>query len=366
MTEQTVNEQTAFLWKRGLVVKVSASCPEFTRQLTEEDMLLEPGTLKSKTIRAGFKRLISEAALQPINHQVNRARNLVARSGTQFPLGGYYVTNTSLPAVLDELTEIRRLHEEARQQFLDNYDAYKEQQLRALADQNMALATEQIEKIRGALVQANLPPAEAQKILEEHWVRLMQWAQDQESKNRKLLPAKDRLGQIELRVYPVRVQAADSFEQLDDERAHAMAAEQQAMLREIRDWARNAMRDVHRVLGEKASHVSQLLVRDGKLTPRSLAPLFEAFDSFKNLDMTGASEFRAQVDAIRQRFGVTDSTGAIDLQRTASAISDTDTARENFRGMLSVIGQLAEENVADQAGVRALGSDTDFGRFVDV
>lgn len=199
--------------------------------------------------------------------------------------------------------------------------------------------------------------------MHERLSSLTDWIDAQEAKDNAALHRKEEVAKkVYMSIRMFKISSMDMVEELDQEeldKARSSIAE------EIQTWVRQASTDIHRILGEKAARAAQMLRENGKLTPRNLSPLFEAFDAFSAADFTGKSPFRQTIDQIRSRFLVSKE-GQENLELTADAINSSAAAQNNFRSLLDTVGSLALEETADQAGLRALSADEDFKRFVDV
>jgi hypothetical protein len=163
-----------------------------------------------------------------------------------------------------------------------------------------------------------------------------------------------------------RVSALTGAEEYTTLQHQDLVAAQDALKRDLQQWVARATMEMHRALGEAALNAKNLLEKNGKVQPRNLKPLFDAFETFKAIDFTGSSSFQDIVNRLKTQFGVTDAQGNVNYELSASNINHLSSSMEQFKELLGQVADLAQDDVAKEAGLAALSKVGEFKRFIEV
>jgi hypothetical protein len=348
------NEQKAeqILFDRGILMSLFIGKPTFQKKLKQGDILVEG--IDSSAIYLGHKYLLSKKATEDLVNIEGRARRALADKSMEFPLsGGRFVNYHALPEISEELAELKLEWENAVRELIASYDTLKSEQLAVLDRQCETLMSNQLSKT---------PFAE--KALQT--AKLTSWLEQQKINNRNLYPLAEQLPELfkfQWRVF--KLSAPTGLEEMSTLDQRMLAEAQQALQRDLQLWVRTASMEMHRALGEAAANALQMLDKNKKLNPRNLKPLFDAFETFKAVDFTGASSFQEVVANIKSTFGIIDAQGNLDYERIADQVSNTQ-SMSTFRGLLAKVSELATDQVAETAGIEALRSVGEFKRIIEV
>jgi hypothetical protein len=235
------------------------------------------------------------------------------------------------------------------------YHHLRDQQLEALDKQTETLMLKQLEKM-------SLQERATQSS------KLLEWQDVERAATRKLYPPVEEIP--ESFHFTWRMFKASALE--GGTGTHGLLTNeeileaQDTMRRDLQQWVRTALIEAHKALGETAKQARDLFEKQGRLHPRNLRPLFEAFETFNAIDFTGKSDWRLQIGEARNRFIVKGADGQIDMDRTASSINSTSFASGEFKKLLDSIGSLAVEQTAREAGLLALTKVGEFKRLIEV
>lgn len=318
------------------------------KKLRSADLLLDASM--EATMQWGHKILLPKEAMKDIQELDSRARAYLANRSVQFPIGGgRFVAAHALTEVIERLRSMREAYHVAVGVLIEKYPELRNAQIVELDKTAYNFAVEEQKK--------NPTP--------ENWQRLADWLTQEYTEHRSMYPAPDELRRrfrFEWRMF--RIDPSSGIEGMNEEQAEEMRRAQNQLRQELQQWVRQASAEMHQTLGAAALNASQLLARNGKLDPRNLRPLFEAFEAFRAMDFTGQSAFQEAVTRARSAF-VVDENGAVDFQKTAETLN-AESAKAAFNELLGTMGSLAEQAVADEAGVRAIRSSGAFARVVDI
>lgn len=347
MTQQS--GLTEALFQRGALMDLHIGRWTGVKKMQPSDMLLAED-FDENAIYLGHKKLLPKKAMEKLIELEGKARTALAARSVDFPIAGArFVTYTTLPAVVDKLNDIKRQWGEEVESLARDYPALMEEQLELLDRQAHNFVAEELKK----------SPPEKQ---EERRKELDSWLKTQGLKNKSFYPTIAELKRkFDFSWRMFTISALEGINELDV--AEVQAA--QARLREdLQAWVRTATASVHQALGEAAANAKGLLEKNGKLTPRNLSPLFNAFESFLSVDFTGKSTFRETIEEIKKRFLVSNPDGTYNLAMMVENI-DNAAGRNEFQSLLSTMSDLAVAETAEQAGIRSLHR-TDFGRMIEV
>lgn len=328
--------------------------PTFQKKLRSNDVLLE-GTVNEDAFYLGHKKLLPKEAMSRLVTLEGHARTALAGRSLEFPLSGArFVYFRALPDLLVRLRALQVEWRAAVQELVATYPSLKAKQLEALDKQSLDLMEAELLKLTAEQKKTRQP-------------ELLDWLEQQKIQHRKLYPSVDELPSMfhfSWRMF--KVSAMEGLEEMNSLQQDELLAARDALKADLQSWVKTATADMHQALGEAAAQARNLLEKQGKLNPKNLRPLFEAFETFNAIDFTGSSDWRKQVDSARERFIKRDADGSINFELTSEAINGTNFATTEFKSLLSSIGSLATQQVAEEAGRVAISRVGAFRRFVEV
>jgi len=319
------------------------------KKMTEKDLLLDD--VDPQAVYIGHKKLLPREAQEALQSIEGEARRHLGNRSVPFPIGNArYVSYHALRGVLSRLQRYKAQWDAAVNDLLTNYPRFMEEQLARLDKQAEALAAKELSKVAPFAVVAKRQ-------------ELNEWKEAQKAHNRSLYPAVTELRQrfaFEWRMF--KMSPLEGVEALSTLDAQALLEEQTRIRADLTRWVSEASVMMHKELGEAAAQAKRLLEENGKLNPRNLRPLFEAFETFNAVNFAGPSQFQATIDAIRQRYLRRTGAGEEDWKLTADTVNGS---TEEMRALLSTISELAVGETADQAGVTTVRAGS-FGRVIDM
>lgn len=334
------------LFDQGILMHLYVGRWTANRKLRQRDILAEG--LNPDLIHLGHKKLLPKDAQQHLRTIERMARTFVDAHSLDFPIGkAKYVYYRVLPTVTTRLRQFKEDWDAAVDELIEGYPEFQRTQLERLDSQAVALADHEISKISDRDLKVS-----RRRELET-------WKEEQKRINRELYPNVDDLKNrfaFEWRLF--RVSAMEGVDRMNLLQQQDLEEAQASVKTDYRNWVRQASAELHRELGEAAAQASRVLSANGRISARSLRPLFEAFETFRAVSFSESSEFQQAIDRIRQRFV----SGGADLQETAAAVNE---APEELNQLLSTISALAVDRVAEEAGIRAVQSGA-FARLLDV
>jgi hypothetical protein len=343
------------LFDRGTLVDLYIGKPTFQRKLKPGSLLLAD-VIDESVLQLGNKRLMPKDALATHVTLEGQARAALAAKSIEFPISGArFVTYRALPDLIKQMRGLREQWRAATEEFVKKYDDLRKQQLEALDKQTEDLMKKQLEL---------MPPAERNA----RSIELLEWQDKERAANRELYPDVEDIPttfHFSWRMFKVSaLEGGDRTRGLlsDDDIQQA----QEEMKADLRSWVRTAVVEAHKALGAAAKNARDIFERQGKLHPRNLRPIFEAFETFNAIDFTGRSDWRQQVEAAKNKFIQRDAQGNIDLEKTAEGINGTTYATGEFKQLLDSIGSLAVEQTAQEAGLGAIAKVGEFKRLIEV
>jgi hypothetical protein len=346
------DQATEVLFDRGTLMDLYIGKPTFQKKLRQTDILMEG--IDNNALYLGHKFLLSKTATEDLVNIEGRARRALSDKSIEFPLSGArFVYYRALTDVLLELKALRDEWNEAVADLIRRYPELKQEQLAVLDSQYERLMQNELAKTPAGEQQAKR-------------LKLTSWLEQQKLNDRNLYPPAESLRQVfhfEWRMF--KISALSGMEEMSSLSQDALLEAQTQLRQDLQHWVRSASVEMHRALGEAAANSLTMLTEKGKLNPRNLKPLFDAFDTFKAIDFTGASNFREVVDRMRSTFGLLDAQGNLDYEQIAFNINNT-AGMDTFRSLLTKISELAVDQVAETAGLDALRSVGEFKRVIEV
>ena len=335
------------LFQEGVLFSLSISRWTARSRISSDDLLIE---VNKDAVDSGFKKLMPTEALHPMATLESKARAVVNNRSMYFDItGGRFVSKAAVSDIIKELTEYKAAFGVELEKFLEGYTHFKDEQLAKLdrvAYERMMAERQKYIGREGISAHAKL-------------TELNEYYEHQQKKNRTLYPDVDTLRQkfnFGWRMFGITdVQMLGGLTEKQIEEANNLLQSQ------LSQWVQEATFDMHRTLGEVAVQVKVMLEKQGKLNPKNLKPLFDAFETFQAIDFTGASSTRNIINDIRRRFQAGNETD-IDYAATAAAVNESSAA---FNELLGTVGRLAVDDVARQAGVHALRASGRFARVLD-
>lgn len=352
-TEQVVE----LLFNRGTLMDLYIGKPTFQRKLRPNDVLLEG--IDESVLYLGHKKLLPKKAMEKLITLEGQGRTALANRSIPFPLSGArFVYYNALKDVLTSLSVVKEEWNRAVEELHEEYPRLKEEQLSQLEHQAQRLYNQEMEKLYG------LAPTTPEFIEKKN--RLDSWLEQQKSINRSLYPSVEEvkgLFHFDWRMFKVSgLTGGEVMSTLDTQE---LLRAQQQVRQDLEQWVRQASVEMHKTLGEAAANAKRLLEKNDKLNPRNIKPLFDAFETFKAIDFTGSSTFQATIDRIKSTFGRKRPDGTVDMELTNDAIHGSHHGLTEFKALLGSLSTLAVDDVAEQAGIRALSAG-EFRRVVEV
>jgi hypothetical protein len=340
---------TELLFDKGTLFHLFIGRWTGNKKMNERDLLLEE--VDKAAIYLGHKKLLPPEAQHRLQNIEGQARIYLANRSIPFLIANArFVSYHVLQDVLARLNAFKAQFEEAKVYLLQNYPRFKDEQLVRLAAQSRLRADQEIDKV----------PHDQRAAKRRE---MKEWEEEQAKLNASLYPSIDDLRSkyvFQWRMF--KVSAVEGMEQMSAVQASTILEEQQRIQDDFRQWVREASGLIHQELGQAASQVKRLLEENGKLSARSLKPLFEAFDTFQAVNFAGTSEFQRMIDQVRSRYLVKGPDGSADYRLAAEVVNR---GTDELRGMLNTLSELAIADTANQAGIRSVRGG-DFGRVIDL
>jgi len=353
VTTEAEVQPTEVLFDKGTLMDLYIGKPTFQKKLRAGDVVLEG--INEDAIYLGHKKLLPKEAMARLVTLEGHARTALAGRSLEFPLSGArFVYFRALPDLLTRLRALQTQWVEAVQALVAGYPELKEQQLTILDKQSEDLMQQELQKL-----------TEEQR--KTRSVELLEWLDAQRLQNRKLYPPVTELpGMFHFSWRMFKISAMEGLEEMNSLQQDELLAARETIKADLQKWVKTATLDMHTALGEAAAQAKSLLEKQGKLNPKNLRPLFEAFETFNAIDFTGSSDWRKQVDSARERFIKRDKDGMINFDLTAESINGTNFATTEFKNLLNSIGSLAVQKTAEEASKMAISKVGAFKRFVEV
>lgn len=341
---------TRLLFNTGILFHLYVGRWTGNKKMTESDLLLEE--IDKDTVYLGHKKLLPKDAQERLQRLEGEARRYVEARSVPFPISrsARFVTFRVLRDVISRLRRFKAEWDVAVEELLENYQRIQTEQLARLDQMSQQRAREELAKVP--------PHAHREKDKE-----LQAWLEAQRKKNRELYPPvfslKERFA-FEWRTFQMSVAEGEGM--VDALDADAVLEEQARVRQDLNRWVSDVAVAMHRELGQAASNAKRLLEENGKLNPRNLRPLFDAFETFNAINFAGPSQFAQVIESIRTRYLRRTGAGDTDWGLTAETVNNS---TDEMRSLLSTIADLAVEETAEQAGVRTMRAGS-FGRVLDL
>lgn len=318
------------------------------KKMTERDLLIEE--VDKSAFYLGHKKLLPKKAQEALQTIEGQSRSFLSSRSVPFVFGNArYVSYHVLRDVLSRLQQFKDRWDAAVTDLVTNYPTFKEEQLALLDRETHAIAEKQLQAV-------------APYAYEAKRVELANWEEERKKLNRSLYPDVSELrGKFQFEWRMFKLSPLEGVERLTTLDAQALLEEQRRIRADLGQWVREASVMMHRELGEAAANAKRMLEEHGKLNPRNLRPLFEAFETFNAVNFAGPSQFKDTIESIRARYLQRTGAGETDWELTANIVNES---KEEMRSLLDTISGLAVEETAKQAGVRSVRAG-DFGRVID-
>lgn len=319
------------------------------KKMNESDLLIDE--VDKSAFYIGHKKLLPREAQETLQFLEGQSRTFLANRSVPFPIGNArYVAYHALREVLDRLNGFKARWNLAVNDLIEGYPRFMEEQLDRLDRQARALADKEGSKAA--------PYAYAAKMKE-----LDDWMRKQRALNRSLYPDVSELrGRFNFEWRMFKLSPLEGMEQMSTLDADTLLEEQNRVRQDLNRWVSEVSVMMHQQLGEAAAQAKRLLEENGKLNPKNLRPLFEAFETFSAVNFSGNSTFIDTINSIRARFLRQSGSGETDWQLTAEQVNHS---TEEVRSLLTAMSDLAVNDTAKQAGIQSVRAGQ-FGRVIDL
>lgn len=347
-TETETQGLSEALFARGALMGLHIGRWTAVKKMSSGDLLLED--VDENALYLGHKKLLPKMSTHPLVVIEGKARTALATKSMEFPIAGArFVTYAALPGIVERLAELKVEWDTAVEVLLNTYPALREEQLKALDRQAQLFVTQSLRQV-----------VESQ--YEETKKKLDLYLLEQKAENITYYPKVDDLR----RKYSFgwRMFTISALEGINELDVKEVQEAQDRLRADLQDWVRTATSSMHKTLGEAAANAKSMLEKNGKLTPRNLTPLFNAFESFLSVDFTGKSTFQDTIQEIKSKFLVANPDGSYNLAAMVEGLGN-DHRRAEFDGLLATMSTLATDEIAEKAGIRSLHATT-FGRMVEL
>lgn len=343
------NGITDLIFNEGTLFDIDIGRWAAVKKLTAREVLLED--LDAKAVHLGHKRLLPKEAMVDLIRLEGKARSLLDTHSLQFPIAGArFVYLRTLHTLIEGLMEIRQRYFTAVAQLVEEYPTHKAHQLERLNKMAEDRYTVELTKFRG------MSNYDSKK------TELDQWLANEKQANEDKYPDVSSLRsrfRFDWHIFRISQFTGDGTTLSAEEINEA----QVKLKSELNNWVRTAVVSMHKALGEAALQAKELMEKHGKLNPRNLRPLFDAFETFKSIDFTGSSDMQGVIDQVRARFGVVKE-GEVNYEATAEYINSGGSQGE-FTELLNSMSQLAVEDAAQKAGLSAIRRAGRFARVIE-
>jgi len=348
MSDQSIED---VLFKQGILFDLDIGRWAAHKKLDKDDLFLHQ--INPNAFHLGHKKLMPKESIEKIQKIESAARSALMTCSADFPIAGArFVRYPVLESLQKKLTDLKGKYHEEVEQFLKNYPELRDKQTNVLNEQADLLADEKLSKLAD-------PDPVKKKEAED---AIKDWRDRQYQKNKNAFPTEDKLQEkfrFEWRLF--KVSAADSLTAVSPEQALEAHKKLQG---DLQEWIQETAVLMHKALGEAAAHANELLKKQGKLNPKNLKPLFDAFETFKALDF-GKSDITKVLDDLKQKYAYL-SDGKIDFEKSAAGINSTEAAKEGLKEVLASLSEFAIDEIAEEKGQEAMVNLTEYKRTVTV
>lgn len=335
------------LFKQGILFDLDVGRWAAIKKLNVDDLdlpNLDPGAFK-----LGHKKLLPKTAVSKIQEIESKARSTLAARSSDFPIAGArFVRYPVLEDLLEKLTSLKVDFLKEVKSLVENYPTLKKAQLEVL--------NSQADKIAAKRAENAIPLTKEKKDEIDGWLK-NQYLKNQES----FLEVDELKAKFKFEWRMFKVSAADGLSNVSADQAIEAHKKLQG---DLQEWIAETAVIMHQTLGEAAKHAKQLLEKQGKLNPKNLKPLFDAFAAFKSIDFAN-SDVQKTLDDIKEKYAYASKDG-IDYETSATMLNNDPNAMTNLKDLLETIGKYAVEDIAKEAGQVALAKVTGYGRVMDV
>jgi hypothetical protein len=341
-----VSELVNVIFQKGVLFDINIGKWAAQHRMTPQDLMMDK--VNSEAMHIGFKRLMPSKAMKPIIHLEGQIRTFVDKMSMPFPIAGaVFVNYKSLKPLIDGLKDYSGKYQAAATELYEKYEDYRTEQLKVLDAEAQKIANSR-----------RKDPSDQQET-----AKLQEWVKAQHTLNRSLYPSREDLP---LKFYVTwkmfKVNPLDGGSEISGVEAEDMAAQQELFQKEMQKWVKEQTAKIHKTLGEAAARAKELLEKQGKLNPKNLKPLFDAFAEFKNVDFAG-SNFQKAVTDIESKYLMTSSDGSMNFIAISNKINEGDS--DAFSSLLDTLSGLAVDAVSENAAHETLGN-SDFKRLLDL
>lgn len=341
------------LFKQGILFDLDIGRWAAHKKLDKDDLFLQQ--INPNAFHLGHKKLMPKESIEKIQKIESAARSALMVCSADFPIAGArFVRYPVLENLQNKLLDLKGKYHEEVEQFLKNYPELRMKQMEVLNEQADILADDRLARLESVNLDAD-KKTEAIDAIND-------WRERQYKKNMDAFPSEEKLQEkfrFEWRLF--KVSAADSLTTVSPEQALEAHKKLQG---DLQEWIQETAVLMHKALGEAAAHANELLKKQGKLNPKNLKPLFDAFETFKALDF-GKSDITTVLDELKQKYAFL-SDGKIDFDKSATGINSTESAKEGLKSVLDSLSQLAIEEIAEEQGQKAVSNLAQYGRVVTV
>lgn len=346
------------LFKKGVLFDLDIGRWQAIARMDEQDLLLKK--VNRSAMYLGHKKLLPPWASEKMVNLEGKMRGYLELHSAPFPIAGaVFVQYKTLPQVLKRLNELKAEFGAAADDLVANYESYKNYQLQTLDREAENIASQHYRGLEEKSKEKQGWTDELSKDYEE----LMAWLNNQKVRNRELYPGKEALRSryyVSWRMFKVDPVGAAEMDEVGTEEVIAAQKQLQA---DLEAWVKEQAKEMHLALGKAAARAKELLEKQGKLHPKNLKPLFDAFELFGSVDIAGSS-FQTQVGELKKQFLAfqSGSTGVPDYELSAAAVNN---GKEDFAGLLDTVAKLAVEETAQKAGLDAV-TGSEFKRVLEL
>jgi hypothetical protein len=339
------------LFKKGVLFDLDIGKWHAISRMNEDDLLLK--NVNRKAVYLGHKKLLPYWASQKLSNLEGKLRGALGAHSSPFPIAGaVFVQYKYLGDLMKKLKALKAEYEVAADELVASYDNYKNYQIQTLDQEAENIAKQHYGDLEAQAVKEGGWSPE----LKTEYHNLVTWLDSQKAQHQKLYPPKDELRAkyyVEWRMFKVDPVGS---EEMNNMGAEEMVAAQKKLQEDMEQWVKDQAKEIHLALGKAAARAQALLSKQGKLHPKNIKPLVDAFEMFKVVDFTG-SDLQKKIDELKKLFIDNDN-----LDMSAEAINDD---QEQFKSMLETFADLAVDAVAEEAGDKAL-QNSEFNRLLEL
>jgi gas vesicle protein len=331
------------VFKKGVLFDITIGRWSAKHSISMEDLMLEK--VNRKVIKAGSKELLPEDYAYPLVHIEGKIRTFVKMRSMPFPISGaVFVNFKALPKMLKGLRALKEEYDAAALNLYNHYDDVMSKQIDILDEEVLKIA------VQNGFYEPSTSAADKDA--------MKQWLKEAHQKHVSLYPKKDDLlakYYVSWAMFKVNALEDTAATMLSEEEAEFFAEQQKELKDKLTGWVKEKAAAMHKKLGEAAANAQKLLADNGKLNPKNLKPLFDAFEEFTSVDFAGSS-FQTVIGDIEKKY-----LGG-DMKAVAEKVNS---GTDEFSSLLATISDLAMDQVAQKAGFLALDG-SEFKRVVEI